>query len=130
MMSTQIDRTLAGAVATCDASLARVPDVVDGSLVVVQCEWNGWRTALARLGDLEDVHWLQPSGAPRRLIHAYVPCTKLQSGNLSHVCDAATVPHRLRVCILKCHIAPGVFEALARGADDRERLSTPARPGV
>jgi hypothetical protein len=129
MMPTQRDNALAGAVAACGAGLARVSDAVEGSLVVVQREWNGWRTALTRLVDLEHVHWLQPSGAPRRLIHAYVPCTKLQSGNIPHECDEPSAPHRLLVCILKCHTAPGVFEALSRDADDRERslLPLPAR---
>jgi hypothetical protein len=96
-------------------------EVCEGPLVVVQGEWNGWRTAVARLVDLEQVHWLQPKGAPRRLIHAYVPCTKLQSGDVAHECHERSAPHRLLVCILKCHTAHSIFEALSRAADDRER---------
>jgi hypothetical protein len=89
-----------------------------GILVVVQREWNGWRTALASLDDLEDIRWLQPDGAPRPLIHAYLLCTRLQSGDLPHDCDASSGPHRLLVCVLKCHTAPGVFEALSSRASE------------
>ena len=90
------------------------------TLVVVQREWNGWRTALARVSDLEDVHWRQPTGAPRPLVHAYVPCVNLQSGNILHECDPATAPHHLLVCVLKSHTAADVFEALTRRAGERQ----------
>jgi hypothetical protein len=86
------------------------------TLVVVQREWNGWRTATVLLTDLEDIQWLQPNGAPRPLIHAHVSCTKLQSGELQHDCDVMTAPHYLMVCVLKSHTAPRVFEELARHA--------------
>ena len=88
--------------------------------MVVQREWNGWRTAVARLIDLEGLHWRQPDGAPRPLVHAHVLCTKVQSENLTHDCDAASAPHRLLVCVLKCHTAPGVFALLS------QRASAPA----
>ena len=90
------------------------PVSADDTLIVVQTEWKGWRTATARLTDLEKVHWFQPSGAPRPLIHAYVRCTNLQSGDLSHDCQSASGPHELLVCVLKCHTSPSVFEELSR----------------
>jgi hypothetical protein len=86
----------------------------DDTLIVVQTEWNGWRTATARLADLENVHWFHPSGAPRALIHAYVRCTNVQSGDLSHDCQSASGPHDLLVCVLKSHTSPSVFEELSR----------------
>ena len=88
------------------------------TLVVVQDEWNGWRTAMVPLADLEDVRWLQPSGAPRPLIHAHVSCSKLHPGDLRHTCDGAA-PHAVLVCVLKSHTAPHVFEELARRASSR-----------
>ena len=98
------------------------------TLVVVQREWNGWRTALASVADLEDVHWLQPAGAPRPLIHAYVPCAKLRSGNIPHDCDRASAPHHLLVCVLKSHTAPDVFEALTRRAGEARTVRTSSDP--
>jgi hypothetical protein len=76
--------------------------------IAVQREWNGWRTAMVRVTDLQDIHWLQPNGAPRPLIHAYVSCTKIQSGDISHDCHSTSPPHSLLVCVLKSHAAPCV----------------------
>jgi hypothetical protein len=93
------------------------PLLRDGdALVVVQREWNGWRTAMARVSDLEDIHWSQPSGAPRPLLHAHIRCTEGLSGAIPHDCDA-TSPHYILVCLLKCHTSPGVYEDLSRRAD-------------
>jgi len=85
-------------------------------LVVVQRDWNGWRKAMAPVSALEDVHWHQPVGAPRPLIHAYVTCSALVSGDVPHECADGT-PHRLLVCVLRQHTAPSVFEQLTRAAD-------------
>jgi hypothetical protein len=95
---------------------AREADVHDGALVTVQCEWNGWRTALVRAADLEDLHWLQPAGAPRALLHARVRCDKVLSGALPHDCAPGMAPHDLLVCILKCRTAVGVYDTLTRSA--------------
>jgi hypothetical protein len=89
------------------------------ALVVVQRDWNGWRTGMVRLADLEDVHWSQPTGAPRPLIHAYVCCNKIVSGDIPHDCKPARSPHHVLVCLLKCHMAPWFFEELSRRADVR-----------
>ena len=94
-------------------------------LVVVQGEWNGWRTAVVRAVDLESPHWLQPAGAPRPLLHAYVPCSAIVSGEVAHDCGSA--PHRLHVCVLKKHTAPAMFETLARMADAQTASATAPR---
>jgi hypothetical protein len=97
--------------------------------IVVQREWNGWRTARVRVSDLEDVHWLQPPGALRPLIHAYVPCTAIHSGDLSHDCGQADAPHMLLVCVLKSHVAPSIFAHLSRSADaaSQTHMTPPAQ---
>jgi hypothetical protein len=104
---------------------------VDNRTVVVQRDWNGWRTATVLMEDLQDVHWFQPRGAPRPLIHAHVCCSKILSGEIPHDCAPTPVPHRVRVCVLKSHTAQRVFEKLAGLADEHLYLSAstpPARP--
>ena len=95
---------------------ARASDAPDGALVTVQCDWNGWRTALVRATDLEDLHWSQPPGAPRALLHARVRCDRVLSGALPHDCAPGMAAHDLLVCILKCRTAVGVYDALTRFA--------------
>jgi hypothetical protein len=92
---------------------------LDHLQVVVHREWNGWRTAMVEVGDLEDVHWFQPKGAPRPLIHAYVQCTRIRSGEIEHDCHLTAPPHTLLVCILKSQTASCVFEKLSSQADER-----------
>jgi hypothetical protein len=98
----------------------------DGMLIRVQSEWNGWRTAEVRLQDLQIVHWFQPSQAPHSLLHGYISCTNLVSGDIPHDCDRASAPHRLLVCILKRHAIPSVYAELARRADDQRTLPSSA----
>jgi hypothetical protein len=86
-------------------------------LVVVQSDWSSCRTAMARLEDLRDIHWSQPNGAPRRLIHASVRCDKVVSGEIAHDCHVTPPPHDLVICVLKSHTAPCVFEELSQRAD-------------
>ena len=86
------------------------------TLVVVQRDWNGWRKAMTPMAALQDVHWHQPSGAPRPLIHAYVSCRDLTSGDVPHDC-AGRGAHRLLVCVLRQHTAPSVFGALVERAN-------------
>jgi hypothetical protein len=94
-----------------------------GALVVVQRDWNGWRKAMTPAAALEQLHWRQPAGAPRPLLHAYVSCTALISGDVPHECTGAGTPHRLLVCVLKCHTAPSVYEELALRANESARAS-------
>ena len=90
---------------------------LDDALVIVQQQWNGWRTATTRLRDLEQVQWKQPAGAPRPLIHAHVRCDRIVSGQLPHDCSSSTHPHEVMICVLKSHTAVDVFDALVRRAD-------------
>lgn len=93
----------------------------DDQLVVVRAEWNGWRSAHVRVADLEDIHWWRPVGAPRPLIHAFLSCRSVVTGDLSHSCDAKTT-HRLQICILKCQVAACVFQELVARAVERHDL--------
>jgi hypothetical protein len=94
------------------ATVAQRPDI----LVVVQREWNGWKKAMAPLAALESVHWHRPQGAPRPMIHAYVNCDAIVSGDVPHECVERT-SHRLLVCVIKCHTAPSVFDQLVARAN-------------
>lgn len=116
-------------------------DKHENDLIRVQAEWNGWRSATIRVRDLDDVHWLRPVGAPRAVLHGYVSCTCLVAGDSLHECERTSLPHRLRVCILKRHTIPAVYADLARRAEDRPtppfqghaadvQRRSPAHPGV
>ena len=106
---------------------ADVPQIHDGALVVVQGDWRDWRTAMVRLTDLENIHWSQPSGAPRPLIHATVCCETIVSGAIAHEC-LAPCSHSLVVCVLRCHTSPWVFEELARRAGEVDSAAHTAHP--
>lgn len=99
----------------------------DNLLISVTTDWNDWRSAHARLGDLRDVHWHQPKGAPRSMVHAYVSCADIVGGNFSHNCDQLSAPHRVRVCVLRSHNMPSVYAEVARGADCA-RIACPSSP--
>jgi len=88
----------------------------DAFLIPVQRDWNGWQTADVRLSDLQHVHWFQPRGAPRPLVHGYVSCGSL-NGDLPHDCNPADAPHQLLVCVLKRHTVASIYGELARRAD-------------
>jgi hypothetical protein len=90
----------------------------DELIVRVHREWDGWRSAQVRFGDLHEVHWFQPAGAPHSLIHAFVSCADLLMGDLAHDCDSRSAPHRLLVCILKRHTTADTYAMLTRCADD------------
>lgn len=102
-------------------------DPLKNAIVAIQREWNGWRTAMVRIAHLEDVHWEQPPGAPRPLLHAMVSCDRLQSGRIDHDCELTPAPHRLLVCVLKSHTSPAVFDALSRRAGTALRFRVPER---
>jgi hypothetical protein len=69
------------------------------------------------LSDLQEVHWSQPTGAPRRLVHGYVSCTSIMAGDLPHNCDRTVPPHRLLVCVIKSHTCESVYAELERRAN-------------
>jgi len=85
------------------------------TVVQVRDAWRGWRTAEVQVEDLQRIHWFQPPGAPRSIVHAYVKCTNLR-GDIPHHCTSGG-QHRVRVCILKRCVAPSVHAELARRAD-------------
>ena len=89
--------------------------ITEEPLIPVQREWNGWRLAEVRFNDLKDVHWFQPAGAPRPLLHGYVVPSALVSGDLMEQ-GVATPAERLLVCVIKCHMAAPVYTALAARA--------------
>jgi len=90
-------------------------DAIDDALVSVHSEWYGWKTAEVRLGDLEAIHWHQPGGAPRPLLHGYVSCART-AGRIPHDCAADTAPHKLLVCVLKKQTVPSIYAEIARRA--------------
>jgi hypothetical protein len=90
----------------------------DETVVFVQAEWHGWKTAEVRLRDIHDLHWHQPVHAPRPLAHGYVFCTDIVAGEVPHACERTPAPHRLLVCILKRHSAPSAYAEISRRADE------------
>jgi hypothetical protein len=96
----------------------------DETLIQVQRDWSEWRTGEVRLGELRSVHWFQPSGAPRPLVHGYISCASIVTGDIPHDCNRSEGPHRLLVCVLKSHTVSRAYLELARRADE-QRLSAP-----
>jgi hypothetical protein len=90
--------------------------ITEETLIPVQQEWNGWRLAEVRIKDLQDVHWFQPPGAPRALLHGYVSPSTVVSGDLVQQ-NSGVAPDRLLVCVIKCHMAAPIYTALAARAD-------------
>jgi hypothetical protein len=86
-------------------------------LVPVQREWHGWQTTEVPLCDLHEIHWLRPSGAPRALVHAYVPTSKLAPVT-PDVIGHRVMGDRQLVCILKSQTAATVYAHLASRADE------------
>jgi len=97
------------------------------AVIFVQREWDGWRTAEVRLSDLQDIHWLRPSGAPRPLAHGYISCASVTAGNIPHDCERTPGPHRLLVCVLKKHSSPSAYAEIARRADEQRTMVSNAR---
>jgi hypothetical protein len=85
--------------------------------ICVTADWNDWRTAHARIGDLRDVHWHQPRRAPQQMLHAYVSCANIV-GALSHPCEGTSAPHQIRVCVVRRHNVASVYAELARRASE------------
>jgi len=85
--------------------------------ISVRSAWNGWETAEIRLADLNDIHWLQPTGAPKPLVHGYVSCQCIVEGQIPHDCPGTRPPHRVLVCVLKNHTIASVYTQLTRRAD-------------
>jgi hypothetical protein len=93
-----------------------VSEVTEETPITVQREWNGWRCADVRLGDLQDVHWRQPPGAPRAIVHGYVSPVAMLSGDLVQEAGESAPDGRLLVCVIRCHVASDVYAALTARA--------------
>lgn len=100
----------------------------DDMSICLHADWKHCQTASIRFTDLHDLHWHQPPGAPQALLHGYVACADIVTGNIPHTCDPTTAPHRLQVCVLKRHTIPVVYAELVRQADKRRRVSPGDQP--
>jgi len=77
-----------------------------GPVVWVRRQFDDWRHAAYRMGDLGGLHWSNMSGglqqrANRQYLHAYVWCNGMIAGALAHSCRHGQGPHRIKVCITK-----------------------------
>ena len=92
----------------------------------VHANWRDWRTAEIRLADLHEVQWLHTAGAPHPLLHGYVDCSDIRSGQIPHVCDSSSAPHRLLVCVIRRNVLAAHYEELVHRADARRQSTRPA----
>jgi len=92
----------------------------DTMLIRVQAHWNDWNDAEIRLADLE-IHWHRPTGAPHAILHGYILCSRVVTGDLPHRCDTRSAPHRIFVCVLKRHTLSPVYSELIRRANAPSR---------
>jgi hypothetical protein len=97
-------------------------------LIRVHAQWDEWRNADVRLADLRDVQWLQPARAPHALVHGYISCSSIVTGDIPHHCDRPSAPHQLLVCVLKRHTIPHIYAELARRAHERQTLPVDQHP--
>ena len=81
--------------------------MADSTITVqVRHQWNDWRLATFRIGDVSGWHWDNKSGgvnsiAPQFFVHAYVWCNAMLDGELAHSCSHGSGPHRIKVCLTK-----------------------------
>jgi hypothetical protein len=71
------------------------------------------------------VHWYQPFGATHPLLHAFISCADIVTGDIPHACERGPGCHRLLVCILKRHTVSSVYTALGDRADQLRALTAP-----
>jgi hypothetical protein len=90
---------------------------IEDMRIRVHWNWNGCRTAEVRPGDLQQLHWFQPQGAPRPILHGYIQCSRIVTGDMPHGCNRLDAAHRLLVCVLKRHTLPVLYMELAQRAD-------------
>jgi hypothetical protein len=90
------------------------------TIICVQSEWDGWKTAEVQVPALAGLHWRQPGGAPRPLLHGYIYCSDIINGEVPHACADSDRPHRLLVCVLRRHSLPSTYAELACHADEHQ----------
>jgi hypothetical protein len=81
----------------------------DTMLIRVQAHWNDWNDAEIRLADLHAI------------LHGYILCSRVVTGDLPHRCDTRSAPHRIFVCVLKRHTLSPVYSELIRRANAPSR---------
>lgn len=91
------------------------------TVVRVRSGWDSWQAADIGIDSLRGVHWRQPLGAPRPIIHASVDCTDTLARALPHDCSRADGAHRVLVCVLKHDCIGPVYRELAAMADAARR---------
>lgn len=85
----------------------------------VRRQWNDYRKAKYKLGDISNVHWDNISGgvyarAPQYFLHGYVWCNEMLEGELAHSGIHGDCSHNIKVCIVKKDNAPEVYARLTR----------------
>ena len=66
---------------------------------------------MVSIDELENVHWHQPVGAPRPIMHAYVRASRVPRQLLQDA-ELSSPPELIRVCILKCRTMAKAYDAL------------------
>lgn len=103
---------------------------IDDRTIFVEQTWNGWRIAEIPVRNLHEVHWRQPAGAPRALLHGYISCGDIAADVFAHDCDRGSAPHRLLVCVLKKHCAPSTYASVAERAGASVKTVAPATTAI
>jgi hypothetical protein len=78
----------------------------EDAIIEVRQQWNDWRIATYRLGDISELRWGWRGGGlkwrtPQPFVHGYVMCNGMIGGELAHSCPHGAAPHRLKVCLTK-----------------------------
>ena len=92
-------------------------DLDSETLIVVRRHWNDIRSASVRFADVNGFRWDQVSGgvqrrSPRPMIYAYMQCTDVQEGELSHSASHGPCPHTIKVVVVARDNSPAVMRAL------------------
>jgi hypothetical protein len=81
--------------------------------VVVRRRWNDPHSATVPLSALRELIIKDDPGGvcspiPRPFPYGRVWCDQLVDGRMIHVCDAATAPHELQLCVLEFDNLPEI----------------------
>lgn len=63
-------------------------------------------------------HWSEVSGgvharSPYAMIHGYMSCDALISGDLAHSCRHGRGPHSIKICVVRKDNDPAVFKQVS-----------------
>ena len=89
----------------------------EGERVLVRQRWNGADLTAVPVESLWDLHVRsEPGGVcgalPRGFLYGRLWCDKVAPGALGHVCQAASRPHEVLVCILPADNPTDLLERL------------------